>query len=130
LLGGQILASASIMPDYLAEHRAGKLRVLAIASEARSPLAPDIPTFTELGYPSLIAVTSFGLLAKAGTPSAMVNEYADAFSEALRAPAVAQSLAQIGLEPLGGKPADYAARLMAERTRWAPLIRETGMSLD
>jgi len=130
LLGGQIPASASIMPDYLADHRAGKLRVLAIASEQRSVLAPDIPTFAELGFPSFVAVTSFGVVAKNGTPAAIVNEYAAAFSEALTVPAVVQRLHQMGLEPLGGTAAEYRAKLGAERTRWTPLIRETGMTLD
>ncbi|WP_374667990.1 tripartite tricarboxylate transporter substrate-binding protein [Ramlibacter sp.] len=130
LLGGQIPASASIMPDYLADHRAGKLRILAISSEARSPLAPDIPTFTELGHAGFVAVTSFGLFAKSGTPPAVVNEFAAAFSEALAAPAVVQRLHQMGLEPQGGQPADYRNRLAAERTRWTPLIRETGMTID
>ena len=130
LLGGQIPASASIMPDYLADHRAGKLRILAIASEARSPLAPDIPTFTELGHPSFVAVTSFGLFAKFGTAPAIVNEYAAAFSAALAVPSVVQRLHQMGLEPLGGNAADYGAKLSAERTRWTPLIRETGMTID
>ena len=130
LLGGQIPASASIMPDYLADHRAGKLRILAISSEARSVLAPDIPTFTELGHPSFVAVTSFGVFAKNGTPPAMVNEYAAAFTEALAVPAVVQRLHQMGLEPLGGSAAEYRAKLVAERTRWTPLIRETGMTID
>jgi tripartite-type tricarboxylate transporter receptor subunit TctC len=130
LLGNQIHASASIMPDYLADHRAGKLRILAISSEQRSPLAPDIPTFTELGYPSLVAVTSFGLFAKGGTPAPAVNELAAAFTEALAVPAVVQRLHQMGLEPLGGKPEEYKAKLAAERARWASLIRETGMTID
>ena len=130
LLGNQIPASASIMPDYLADHRAGKLRILAVASEARSPLAPDIPTFVELGYPSFIAVTSFGLFAKGGTPAAAVNELAVAFTEALAVPAVVQRLHQMGLEPIGGTPAEYKAKLAAERARWSALIRETGMTID
>lgn len=130
LLGNQIPASASIMPDYLADHRAGKLRILAIASEQRSPLAPEIPTFAELGHPSFIAVTSFGLFAKGGTAPAAVNELAAAFTEALAVPAVVQRLHQMGLEPLGGTPAEYKGKLTAERTRWAPLIKETGMTID
>lgn len=130
LLGGQILASASIMPDYLQDHRAGRLRVLAVASEARSPLAPEIPTFNDLGHPGFLAVTSFGLFARTGTPPALVAEHAEAFTEALKAAPVQQKLQQIGLEALGGKPADYASRLLAERNRWLPTIRETGMSID
>jgi tripartite-type tricarboxylate transporter receptor subunit TctC len=130
LLGNQIPASASIMPDYLADHRAGKLRILGIASEARSPLAPDLPTFKELGHPTFVAVTSFGLFAKNGTSPAIVNEYAAAFTEALAVPAVVQRLHQMGLEPLGGNAENYRNRLLTERTRWTPLIRETGMTID
>ena len=130
LLGGQIPASASILPDYLAEHRAGKLRILAHASEKRSPLAPAIPTFTELGYPSLVAVTSFGLLAKAGTSAAQAAEYAGAVTEALAYAPVVERLHQMGLEPVGGTPAEYQRKLQDERKRWAPLIKETGMTLD
>ena len=51
LLGGQVPASASVIADYLELHRAGRLRILAQSSNTRSPLAPDIPSFTELGYP-------------------------------------------------------------------------------
>lgn len=130
LLGGQIPASASILPDYLAEHRAGKLRILAHASEKRSPLAPAIPTFTELGYPGLVAVTSFGLLAKAGTSTAQAAEYAGAVTEALAYAPIVERLHQMGLEPVGGTPAEYQRKLQDERKRWAPLIKETGMTLD
>lgn len=130
LLGNQIPASASIMPDYLADHRAGKLRILAIASETRSVLAPDIPTFVELGYPGLVAVTSFGLFSWKGTPTAVVNELAGAFTEALAVPSVVSRLHQMGLEPVGGTPSDYRTKLTAERNRWAPVIKETGMTVD
>lgn len=130
LLGNQIPASASIMPDYLADHRGGKLRILAIAQEKRSPLAPDIPTFAELGYASFVAVTSFGLFAKGGTAAPAINELSSAFSEALAVPAIVQRLHQMGLEPIGGTPAEYKAKLTAERVRWTPLIRETGMTID
>ena len=53
-----------------------------------------------------------------------------AFSEALAVPSVVQRLHQMGLEPLGGSPTEYKAKLVAERTRWTPLIRETGMTID
>ena len=130
LLGGQIPASASIMPDYLNEHRAGKLRILAHASEKRSVLAPDIPTFTELGYPFYPAKTSFGLFAKSGAPAAFVAECASAVTDALAAPDIVARLHQLGLEPVGGTPAEFQAKLTEDRTRWAPLIKESGMKID
>ena len=130
LLGGQIPASASVLPDYLADHRAGKLKILAHASEKRTVLAPAIPTFVELGYPSLVAVTSFGFFARSGTDPAVINEYNTAINEGLAAPAIVERLHQMGLEPVGGGAADYRRKLAAERTRWAGLIKETGMTVD
>ena len=130
LLGGQVPASASIVPDYLNDHRAGKLRILAHASDKRSRLAPDLPTFAELGYPSFQAVTSFGFFGKAGIPQPVVNEYAAAITDALAQPAIVERLNRLGLEPVGGTSPDLARKVMADRTRWTPLIRETGMRID
>lgn len=130
LLGGQIPASASVLPDYLADHRAGKLKILAHASEKRTVLAPAIPTFSELGYPALEAVTSFGFFAKAGTDAGIVNEYNAAINEGLASATVVDRLSRLGLVPVGGAANEYRRKLTAERIRWAPLIKETGMTVD
>ncbi len=130
LLGGQIPASASILPDYLNEHRAGKLRILAQSMERRSTLIPDVPTFGELGVGNLVAVTSFGFFARQGTEPAQLAEFAAAFTEALGRREVVERLNGLGLEPVGGTPAQYQAKLAAETARWLPAIRETGMKLD
>jgi tripartite-type tricarboxylate transporter receptor subunit TctC len=130
LLGNQIPASGSILPDYLEMHRAGKLKVLAHCSEKRTVLAPDIPTFTEAGYPGFVAETFFGLYAKAGVPAALVTEYAAIVTEALGTPAVVDVLHKMGLVPRGGTPADFMRKLQANRDRWAPVIKETGIKMD
>jgi tripartite-type tricarboxylate transporter receptor subunit TctC len=130
LLGRQIPASGSILPDYLENHRAGKLRVLAHASEKRSPLAPEIPTITEAGYPGYVAVTSFGLYAKAGTPSSLTTDYAAIVTEALGTPAVTEVLHKMGLVPVGGTPAEFHRKVLADRERWAPVIRDSGIKMD
>jgi tripartite-type tricarboxylate transporter receptor subunit TctC len=130
LMGQQIPASGSILPDYLELHRAGKLRILAHASEKRSVLAPDIPTLAEAGYPGYVARTSFGLFAKAGIPVQTANEIAQAVTEALRTPAVIEALHKMGLEPVGGTPAEFQRRVLADRDRWAPVIRDSGIKMD
>ena len=130
LLGGQIPASASILPDYLEFHRAGKLRILAHASEKRSPLAPEIPTFAEAGYPGYVAVTSFGLYAKAGFPQPLADEYAAIVTEALGTPPIVEALQKMGLVPVGGTPAEFQRKVLADRDRWAPVIRESGIRMD
>lgn len=130
LLGNQIPASGSILPDYLENHRAGKLRVLAHASEKRSPLAPEIPTITEAGYPGYVAVTSFGLYAKKGLPDTVANEYAAIVNEALASAPVVEALHKMGLVPVGGTPAEFHKKVLADRTRWAPVIKESGIKMD
>jgi tripartite-type tricarboxylate transporter receptor subunit TctC len=130
LLGGQIPASGSILPDYLENHRAGKLRVLAHASEKRSPLAPDIPTITEAGYPGYVAVTSFGFYAKAGTPSNIVADYSAIVTEALGTAPVVEALHKMGLVPVGGTPAEFHKKVLADRARWAPVIKDSGIKMD
>ncbi len=130
LLGNQIPASGSILPDYLESHRAGKLKVLAHASEKRSVLAPDIPTFAEAGYPGYVAITSFGLFAKAGIAANVASDYAALVTEALASAPVVEALHKMGLVPVGGTPADFQRRVTEDRTRWAPVIKDSGIKMD
>ena len=130
LLGNQIPASGSILPDYLESHRSGKLKILAHASEKRSPLAPEIPTLTELGYPGYVAVTSFGLYAKAGTPASIANDYAAIVTEALASASVVEVLHKMGLVPVGGTPGEFHKKVLADRARWAPVIKDAGIKMD
>jgi tripartite-type tricarboxylate transporter receptor subunit TctC len=130
LLGNQIPASGSILPDYLENHRAGKLKILAHASEKRSPLGPDIPTLGELGYPGYVAVTSFGLYAKAGIPASVATDYASIVTEALGTPSVIEVLHKMGLVPVGGTPAELHKKVLADRARWAPVIKDAGIKMD
>lgn len=130
LLGKQIPASGSILPDYLENHRLGKLRVLAHASEKRSPLAPDIPILADAGYPGYVAVTSFGLYARAGLPANVAEEYAAIVTEALGTPPVVEALHRMGLVPVGGTPAEFHRKVLADRVRWAPVIKDSGIKMD
>jgi hypothetical protein len=130
LLGNQIPASGSILPDYLESHRSGKLKILAHASEKRSPLAPEIPTLTELGFPGYVAVTSFGLYAKAGTSASVANDYAAIVTEALGTPPVIEVLHKMGLVPVGGTPTEFHKKVLADRSRWAPVIKDAGIKMD
>ncbi|NML43386.1 hypothetical protein HHL11_06455 [Ramlibacter sp. G-1-2-2] len=130
LLGNQIPCSGSILPDYLEQHRAGKLKILAHASETRSPLAPEIPTITEAGYPGYVALTSFGLFAKAGTSTQLANDYAAIVTEALASAPIVEALHKMGLVPVGGTPAEFHRKVLADRARWAPVIKDAGIKMD
>ena len=130
LLGNQIPCSGSILPDYLEMHRAGKLKILAHCSEKRSVLAPEIPTLSEAGYPGYVAVTSFGLYAKGGIPANVAADYAAIVNEALASAPVVDSLHKMGLVPVGGTPAEFRAKVLADRARWAPVIQQSGIRMD
>ncbi|HUN68916.1 MAG TPA: tripartite tricarboxylate transporter substrate-binding protein [Burkholderiales bacterium] len=130
LLGGQVPASASVLADYLEMHRAGRLRILAQSSAGRSALAPELPSYTELGYPEFVGKTSFGFFVKAGTPRPLIDQYAKAITEALRATDTARRLNEIGLEVAGGTPDEFQKVLLDDRARWAPIARQAGIRLD
>lgn len=130
LLGGQVPASGSVIADYLELHRAGRLRILAQSLPGRSALAPDVPSYTELGYPDFVGKTSFGFFVKTGTPRALIDQYAKAITEALRAPETAKRLNEIGLEVAGGTPEEFHKTLLDDRNRWAPIAKAAGIKLD
>jgi len=130
LLGGQVPASASVIADYLELHRTGRLRILGQSSTGRTPLAPDIPSYTELGYPDFVGKTSFGFFVKAGTPRPLVDQYAKAITKALQDPEIENRLNQTGLEVAGGTPEAFHKTLLDDRKRWEPVAKQAGIKLD
>lgn len=125
LLGGEVKAAMFVLSDALTTVRSGKARVLAVAGAKRSPLAPDAPTFKELGYP-IEASAWYALFAPAGTPRALVDRYAKAASDAIRSPDMKEKLEQMGLEPTGYGPAELAKILRADYDKWGPVIKASG----
>jgi tripartite-type tricarboxylate transporter receptor subunit TctC len=125
LAGGEIAALSTVAADLQSLVQANKATLLAVAGEKRSPQFPNVPTFSEQGY-DLVATPWYGLFAPAGTPSAAVQRLAQAAMEAVQDPAVAQRLADMGVEPTGYAPAKLAEIMKADYERWGPPIRESG----
>jgi tripartite-type tricarboxylate transporter receptor subunit TctC len=125
LAGGEIAALSTVAADLQSLVQANKATLLAVAGEKRSPQFPNVPTFREQGY-DLVATPWYGLFAPAGTPSAAVQRLAQAAMEAVQDPAVAQRLADMGVEPTGYAPAKLAEIMKADYERWGPPIRESG----
>jgi tripartite-type tricarboxylate transporter receptor subunit TctC len=111
--------------------RAGRIRPLALCSEARHPSLPEVPTVAEaLGLQGFTAFAWQGLTAPARTPDAIAARLTEALAAALAEPAVQARMGEIGLEPLSGGPAEYRALIEAERAIYWPLIRDLGLRLD
>jgi tripartite-type tricarboxylate transporter receptor subunit TctC len=109
--------------------REGKLRGLAVSSIKRSALAPELPTMVEADFPGFEAVPWFGLLAPAGTPADVVNKLHDETVKTLAMPEVRKKFSDLGLEPVGNTPAEFAAIIAKETPEWAKVIRDAGIKL-
>ncbi|HET9577169.1 MAG TPA: tripartite tricarboxylate transporter substrate binding protein [Usitatibacter sp.] len=109
--------------------RSGKLRALAISQAKRHPLLPDVPTFTELGYP-IEEYTWVGFFAPAGTPPEIVRKLNDAINRALKAPDVRERLEALTFEPVGGTPQQFSEYVASEITKWGDVVKQTGAKVD
>jgi len=125
LVGGEVKAAMFVLADALTAVRSGKARLLAVAGAKRASLAPEIPTFKELGY-DLEATAWYALFAPAGTPKEIVDRYAKAAIDAVHAPDMKLRLEQMGLEPTGLGPAELAKILRTDYDKWGPVIKASG----
>ena len=130
LVGGQVplgsLGNTPLLPHY----RAGKLKILAQTTRARSASLPDVPTYEEAGQKGLVLEQWLGLFFAAGAPAEGVTRLNAEIGKALAEPAVRERFAQNGLEPVGGTPRDFAQLYKADYEMYARLIRDLAIKLD
>ncbi len=122
LLAGQVQLKMDTYATAAAHVAAGKLRALAYASRARSPLMPNVPTVAELGLPGYEGILWIGMMAPTGTPTAVIGKLAAAAMRAVRAPEVAARLRRDGVEPVGGTTQDFATLIPREIAQWRDVI--------
>jgi tripartite-type tricarboxylate transporter receptor subunit TctC len=130
LLAGQVQMIFETTAILLPHVQAGKLRALAVATETRSPLLPDVPTTAESGYPKLMASFWSGLLAPAGTPAGVVQKLNTTVNEILKSKEAQTGLARLSAEARIGSPQDFAAFIAAEAPRWTAIANETGIKVE
>jgi tripartite-type tricarboxylate transporter receptor subunit TctC len=130
LLAGQTQMIFETTAILLPHVQGGRLRALAVATETRSPLMPDVPTTAESGYPKLIASFWSGLLAPAGTPAAIVEKLNVAVNDILKSKEAQSGLARLNAEARIGSPQDFAAFIAVEAPRWAAIANATGIKVD
>ncbi len=130
VVGGQIASMFAPAGDFLPNHRAGKLRLLATSGATRLPFAPDVATFSEQGFGELVAEEWFGFHAPARTPSAVVAAANAAINAALRDQALIDGLGVVGLVARGSTIDEMARSQRAELERWGPLVKKIGFTAD
>ena len=130
LLGGHIDMVFNNKSVLLAHIKEGKLKALAVTAEKRWPELPATPTMREVGIAGFPTEVSFGLLAPAGTPTAIVDILNHAVNEGLKTRDVRASLEKLGVEPRFGTPLDFAEVLANQAREWKAVIEATGIKLD
>ena len=130
LLGGHLSLMFDVIMTSLPHVQSGKLRTLASSGLQRSPIAPDIPTIAESGYPGYEAMVWFGLFAPAGTPADVARKVSEDTARVLNSPRMREILASQGLETIASSPADFAARVGSEIAKWRKVIQEAGIKLE
>jgi tripartite-type tricarboxylate transporter receptor subunit TctC len=126
LLAGRV-SMAFLSTTYLQLVREGKLRGFAVSSLKRAAAAPDLPTMAESGFPDFDATGWFGLMAPAGTSPAVVDKIQRDAVSILSLPELRKKLDELGLEPIGNTPAEFAAAIKSEISQWAKVIKEAGI---
>jgi tripartite-type tricarboxylate transporter receptor subunit TctC len=126
MLGNQIAAGVASVPDFIENHKAGKLRIVAVLGGQRQATLPDVPTFAELGLGGLEDLPYYGLFAPAGTPKAALDRVADALAKAVAEPDVKKRLTDMGLTVDFATSAQLGEREKAYRTSWTKIIQTSG----
>jgi tripartite-type tricarboxylate transporter receptor subunit TctC len=130
LLGERI----SFMPinpvEVIAHIRSGRLRALAVGSDKRVPLLPDVPTVAESGLPGYEATVWWGWVAPAGTPRDIIGRLNAEANKALADPAIVGKLAELGVVVTTGTPEQFAVFIQAQTELWSGVIKGSGIKPD
>ena len=122
VVGGHVQASVASLQTAGTLVSGGKLRMLAVMSEERSPAFPSVPTLKELGLASLVVDTWYGVMAPAGTPPEVVAKINTELNSLLRLPDVREALAKQGVVPGGGAPDRLQQLVTQDIARWTKLV--------
>ncbi|MCD0503426.1 Bug family tripartite tricarboxylate transporter substrate binding protein, partial [Bordetella petrii] len=130
LMGGQVLSMIETVPAAQGHVKAGKLRALAVASDQRAEALPDVPTTAEAGLANFQVSSMFGIVAPAGTPAPVVEKINGALKQIVSKPEVKAALLNQGAVATWTSPQDAAARIAAERAKWAKVIKDANVKAE
>jgi tripartite-type tricarboxylate transporter receptor subunit TctC len=126
MLGNQIAAGVASVPDFIENHKAGKIRVVAVLGKSRQAALPDVPTFAELGLTGFEDMPYYGIFAPAGTPKAVIDRFSEALAKVVAMPDVKDRLSAMGLTVGFMSQQQLAAREHAYSAVWAKIIKSSG----
>ncbi len=129
-VGGHTPIAFTALPPATPLVKDGKLRALAVTSRARSPALPDVPTMAEAGLKDQEADTLQGMLVPAGTPQPVIDLLHREIVKIVQMPDVKERFAALGFDPIANTPAEFAAQMRAEITKWGRVIKDAGIRAE
>jgi tripartite-type tricarboxylate transporter receptor subunit TctC len=129
LMGGHIGYTMDVVTEALEQHRAGKVRVIAVAGAQRAPQLPEVPTLREQGV-AMDASAWFAMYGPGGLPAAAAQRLSQAVIAAMKDPAFAQRMTALGLDPIGSTPEQLLAVQRADFAKWAKPVKASGFQAD
>lgn len=130
LVSGEVPVLFTVLPTVSAHVKAGAVRLLGVASPARSSQAPEVPTFAELGVKDFVLLPSVSVLAPSGTPAAIIERLAAEIGRAVKHPDSVQKLSAMGIDAVGSTPAEYAKQLVADIELFQQAVRASGVKAE
>ena len=127
LLAGHVPVFFAVISTAVPHVQTGKARGIAVTGTRRADAMPDIPTIAEAGVPGYAATNWYGLLAPAKTPKPAIDRLNREMAAALKAPEVAEGLKSRGIDAAPSSPAEFAAFIRAENTKWSKVIKQSGI---
>jgi tripartite-type tricarboxylate transporter receptor subunit TctC len=127
LVGGQIPIVVTTTSDLLAQHQAGKIRILATSDSKRSPLVPEVPTFKESGY-DIVGTSWYAVFAPAKTATDIREKYAKILATTVQRPEIKEKLLKMGLYASGTTPDELGAVQKRDSALWAPAVKASGFT--
>jgi tripartite-type tricarboxylate transporter receptor subunit TctC len=127
LVGGQIPIVVTTTSDLLAQHQAGKIRILATSDSKRSPLVPEVPTFKESGY-DIVGTSWYAVFAPAKTAADIREKYAKILATTVQRPEIKEKLLKMGLYASGTAPDELGAVQKRDSALWAPAVKASGFT--
>lgn len=130
LLGGHVPIMFDSMIAIMPHIKSGKVKVIAMTADKRSPLIPDVPTFAESGFPSVESYAWYGMFAPAKTPKDIVNKLNAETIKVMKGPEFQKVLADTGSVFVGDTPENFAKFVKDEGVKWGKVVKDSGATVD
>ena len=130
IINGQIAMMFDSIVSVMPHIRSGKVKALAISSQKRSLLLPELPTMIEAGVPGYVSDTYFGVFAPAGTPNEIIARLNTELVKIVHGAETKERLMKLGAEPVGSTPEQLAALVKGENAKWAKVIKDAGVKVE